>query len=69
LISAYYLFGSSEKTFDKETILFDNGNATFDWLLSMSEQSIEITMTAILRQPFIEFKIFPSSKYRESSGP
>ena len=70
LISASYLFGSSsEKTFDKKTILFDNGNATFDRLLLMSEQSIELTMTAILRQPFIEIKIFPSLKYREIGGP
>jgi putative oxidoreductase len=65
LISACYLFGSSERNFDKETILFDNGNAKFDWLLLMSEQSIQLTMTAILRQSFIEFKIFPLSVSRD----
>jgi hypothetical protein len=69
LISSYYLFGNSEKTFDKKTTLFDNGNAIFDRLLLIPEQSIELTMTAILRQPFIEIKIFPSSKYQEIGGP
>jgi hypothetical protein len=65
MISACYLFGSSEKTYDNYTILFDNGNVTFDWLLSTSEQSIKISMTSLLKQPFIEIKIFPSSKYLE----
>jgi hypothetical protein len=68
LISACYLFGSSEKTYDNNTILFDNGNVTFDWLLLISEQSIKISMTSLLRQPFIEIKIFPSSKYLELGG-
>ena len=68
LISAYYLFGSSEKTYDNHIILFDNGNETFDWLLLISEQSIEISMTSLLRQSFIEIKIFPASKYLEVGG-
>jgi hypothetical protein len=69
LISACYLFGSSEKTYDNNTNLFDNGNVIFDRLLLMSVQSKEISMTAVLRQPFIEIKIFLSSKVREVGGP
>jgi hypothetical protein len=69
LISACYLFGSSGKTFDNKTILFYNGNVTFDRLLLISEQSIKISMTATLRQPSIRIKIFPSSKYQEIGGP
>lgn len=65
LISAWYLFSSNEKTYDNNTILFDNGNETFDRLLLISEQSPEISMTSLLRQSFIEIKIFPSSKYLE----